>query len=100
MDERLIEDVWISAVTTQKQLRKALRTPTDIKVQVELDVEQMKKDDSEEGSEEPLGAKDTSRFRAISARIHFLSQDRPDLLFAGKHAAGTCPVPRSETGKR
>ena len=83
-DGTCLEDAWISVVTTQRQMRKALRTPMDIKVQVELDDEEA---DSGDGSEEPLSAKETSKFRAISARMNFLSQDRPDFLFAGKECS-------------
>ena len=39
------------------------------------------------GSEEPLSDREATAFRAIAARINFLSIDRPDLQICSKEAS-------------
>ena len=53
----------------------------------------MKTSDEDLG-DEPLEKEEATRFRAITARVSFLSLDRPELMYATKEDAATWPIRR------
>ena len=78
-----LEDLWIDHLTSNRLLHRAFRKPSDIETIVEIQaVNSTECEIAEDLS--PMVDKDASLFRAISARINFLAQDRPDLQFASK----------------
>ena len=73
-----LEDLWIDQLTSNRLLHRAFRKPSNIETIVEIQaVNSTECEIAEDLS--PMVDKDASLFRAISARINFLAQDRPDL---------------------
>ena len=83
-DGTLIEDLWVSPSTTRRRKERALGKKMDVDVVVELcAVDEVPVEDEEK----PLEGKTATAFRAVSARINFLSVDRPDIQYCSKEAS-------------
>ena len=54
----------------------------------------------EETATEKLGAKETTKFRALAARINYLAQDRADLQFTAKDISRKMASPTTEDWER
>ena len=81
----LLEDLWKTGRTPERTLKRALRRPKDIRAVVESD-------DAGDGEaltwdEQLMSSSDATQFRAMVARINFLSTDRADIQFATKEAS-------------
>ena len=57
-------------------------------------------DKDEEGDEEELGNEDSTRYRSITARANFLSQDRSDIKYAVKELTRHMAKPRCKDEKK
>ena len=71
-----MEDIESKALM-QRQLRK----PENIEVTVEISAVD---EEPQDGDDVPLSAAGHTMYRAVSARINFLAQDRTVLLFVAK----------------
>jgi len=81
---RVIEDLKVSQQTSSKIMSRELRTRQDIEVQVEIcEIDEAPQEDDDV----PLEGEEHSLYRAVTARINFLSQDRAELLFAAKECS-------------
>ena len=54
-------------------------------------------DEEDQEGEEELGPEDARRFRALVARINFLAQDRPELMYATKESCREMAKPRKSS---
>ena len=83
---RLIEDLWIGKSTPKRLIRRELRHPCDMGVNIELNV--IEEEDEELTWEEQLmNPSEATRFRGTAAGINFLAADRPDLQYASKESS-------------
>ena len=90
VEGKLIEDLKIDDRTSAKLMDRHLRSATDIDVEVEInEIDETPNDDDDvllEGAE-------ASKYRAVTARINFLAQDRVELLFAAKECSRHMSAP-------
>ena len=83
-DGTFLEYLWVTPSTTKRKKAKALPKKMDVDVVVEA----CAVDKLSAGEEEKLlEGKEATEFRAESARIIFLSVDRPDLEYCSKEAS-------------
>jgi len=78
---KLIEDLRIDGNTSERMLRRALRKSTNVDVVIEV------KPDVVEWESAEMSAGDATRYRAATARLIFLAQDRADIQFASKECS-------------
>ena len=84
-----MDDLWVSPGTSVRRLRRTLKRPRVVDVTVEV----YAADEVEaEGDERLLVGRDAIAYRAFSARINYISMDRPDLQYCSKEA-GRCMAP-------
>ena len=88
-DGSLIEDLEVKSTTSEKLMRRQLRRPEDINVIVEVNSMSNDDDDDDDDNDDavPLAGLEATMYRAVAARINFLSQDRSELLFAAKEVS-------------
>ena len=90
---RLIDELAFNERTTARRLKRQLKMPTDIRTEMMID--EVNEDTSVANPDDvELVPKEASLFRAISARINFLAQDRSDLQFASKECSRRMSSPR------
>ena len=90
----LLEDLWISGKTPERVVRKQLRVPRDIETIVEfVDGVDGEHDGMVEWDDRPMEPSEVTQYRALVARLNFLSIDRPDLQFCCKEAARKMSTP-------
>ena len=89
-DGSLMEDLQVNGLTSDRLLRRHLRRPENIEVEMELSSVE---DESIEWNDQPMTPKEMSSYRAIVARVNFLSQDRSELLFASKECSRYMSAP-------
>ena len=83
-DGSLPEDLRKNAKTSERLLDRQLWQPDDLLIEVEIATvgeEPITWDDK------PMELKEQSLYRAVVARVNFLSQDRAELLFASKECS-------------
>ena len=91
--DELMEDLWIGSLTSEKLVRRALKKPTDIGVEIELnevaDGEELTWEQTE------MVPKEASLYRAVTTRLNFLAMDRADLQFASNECSRRMSCPRN-----
>ena len=71
-------------------MQRQLRKPEDIEVSVEISAVD---EEPQHGDDLPPSAAEQTMYRAVSARINFLAQDRTELLFAAKEVSRHMSAP-------
>lgn len=92
-DGKLVEDLWVKATTPERMLRRQFREPMDVEVRIETSVEHSSADDAWGAKE--LGAEESSLYRAVTARLNFLSLDRPDVMYSSKECSRRMSPPKN-----
>ena len=90
---KLIEDLWIDHNTSDRVLRRALKAPLNVSVVMEVNAE------ASDWEEAEMGQQDATKYRAIVARLNFLSQDRADLQFPSKECSRFMAKPQHKHWK-
>ena len=85
----LVEDLWVDIRTPDRLLRRSLRRPRHLKVEVEL----ANKESEVSWEEAEMSPRDATQYRAVAARLNFLSCDRPDVQYACKEATRRMATP-------
>ena len=92
MSNFLVEDLWVNGRTPERLLRRSFKRPRDVVVELELDAV----DSGEAGTcweDSPMKPCDATQYRAIAARLDFLSIDRPDIQCSCKEATRRMATP-------
>ena len=85
---RLIEDLWKNTRTPDRLVRRSFRNPRNIYDVVEVDDVGTQEDSTPLAWEErEMSSRDATAYRAVTARLNFLSLDRPDLQFSCEEAS-------------
>ena len=78
---QLMDDQWLAPGVDMRRVMRSLRRPRNLSVEVEVSACD---EQSTAGDDEPLSASEATQFRAVSARVNYVSMDRPDIQFCSK----------------
>ena len=86
----LFEDLWLSEMTPERVVKKQLRLPRDLATTTEV-VDSVGLEEERDAvvawDDAPMEPSQATQYRALVARLNFLSLDRPDLQFCCKEAS-------------
>ena len=90
----LLEDLWVSERTPERLLRRQHKVPRDVETTVEF-VDSVTPDDEQsvDWEDRLMAPSEATQYRAMVARLNFLSIDRPDLQFCVKESARNMSAP-------
>ena len=88
-----MEDLWIGSLTSERLIKRALKRPTNVEVEIELNAVDGEEELTWEQTE--MAPKEASLYRAITARLNFLAMDRADLQFASNECSRRMSCPRN-----
>ena len=84
----LIDDLWTNSRTPDRLVRRSFKVPRNIDVVVEVaNVETQSEGTALTWEEQEMSSRDATAYRAVTARLNFISPDRPDLQFSCKEAS-------------
>ena len=88
----LIDELNFNHKTSVRRVKRQLRKPIDLVSEIYVDA--IDEADGIDEDEIEMNPQDASLYRAITARINFLAQDRSDLQFASKECSRRMAAPR------
>ena len=90
----LLDDLWVSGRTPHRAICKQLNVPRDIETTIEsVDAVEDEGGETLSWDDQQMRPAEATQYRALVARLNFLSIDMPDLQFCCKEAARHMATP-------
>ena len=89
----LLETLLMGPATKPSQVKRNLKRPRNLRVVLEVGVEDEGMEESWES--QPMEGGEASSFRALAARLNYLAVDRADILYASKEVSRGMSSPKN-----